>query len=59
MSNFYQGLLFLHGHIADPRVLTGSGEKRETRATPHRVATDAKRKGERKSPVAGAARAAC
>ena len=21
MSNFYQGLLFLHGHIADPRIV--------------------------------------
>ena len=21
MSKFYQGLLFLHGHIADPRIL--------------------------------------
>ena len=58
--NFYQGLLFLHGHIADPRVLTGGGEKREARTTPRRVAAETARKpASRKAPVVGAARAAC
>lgn len=27
MSKFYQGLLFLHGYIADPRVLEGAAPK--------------------------------
>ena len=42
MSNFYQGLLFLHGHIADPRIVADAPKPAAPVAKPA-ASTTAKR----------------
>lgn len=56
MNNFYQGLLFLHGHIADPRILAGAPKPAASSVKPAPVA-NAKR-ATRKRSYSDAPRAA-